>query len=458
METASVVSSQTLVDKPDDDLFGAAESSSKSAKDTAHRSKTVKELKDDINSLTVTGTDQMDVDEVMGNMFDHLQAAFKIANHGKPEAKADPIRQAFFSQWVENKRKIGEAGWTRQPVTHRWMTSAAPTAGKSDLYETLEHWLALEKRSENEVYFISLAQPAPHFHICLTRNDGRGNRVNAPVKIHETLYLDRFMHTGDEKSPLSRTRKRAWDIIFRLKELPAAQPLSGQPVSLSSPAPDARKSELLDDYLASLEDGLMTGDFQVSGYGVEVPVQEPTPPPDDMDSDMDSDMDVTKESMGEFWKTFDAADIDARTQLESELDSLFKPFVDHPYCLHAVVCHAGSQVTVGHYFVYIRDFKNACWYKFNDETVTVFTHDRVMSEITTTGQPYYLAYVDARKIDELVSIPARASADATTAVDEGATNMNGTVTHVNGATRMNGTATDVDVPMGEAAAPDEFEV
>jgi ubiquitin carboxyl-terminal hydrolase 25/28 len=56
------------------------------------------------------------------------------------------------------------------------------------------------------------------------------------------------------------------------------------------------------------------------------------------------------------------------TQLESEIDSVFKDCRDHSYRLHSIFIHRGGT-QAGHYLIYIYDFQNKMWREYNDETV-----------------------------------------------------------------------------------------
>ncbi|KAK5661769.1 hypothetical protein OQA88_9870 [Cercophora sp. LCS_1] len=422
METASVVSSQTLVDKPDDDLSATVEPAPGPPRDGESKRSTrnFKELADEINKTDIEGSGQMDVDEVMGNAFDHLQAAFKIAHHGKANPPPDPIQQSFFSTWTDNRRALGETGWNKTPRTERWMTAVVEQGGaEQDLYNALSGWFGMERMEQTDkLQFGALERPAPHLHICLIRNAG-GDRINAPVSIPETLYLDRFMQPADESSALSQAKRRAWDITNRLKELG----------SVSFKPENERREKAIDDFLDTEvrpgEDGSSRADLgivnpQAPGDGsseADLGIANPQVPEDGSGSPSDTAALYEKLSgeVGQFWDTFERDEAKERANLEGELATVFEPFGDHPYRLHAVICHVG-RTYYGHYFVYIRDFKSGQWYKYNDNTVSVHSESSVLKDISTTGQPYYLAYVDAKRVGELVSRPPRAGSDQGTQV------------------------------------------
>jgi ubiquitin carboxyl-terminal hydrolase 25 len=95
-----------------------------------------------------------------------------------------------------------------------------------------------------------------------------------------------------------------------------------------------------------------------------------------------------------------------RAKLEEE--SYFGKLKDHPYRLHAVICHGGGT-NAGHYWVWIHDFEKDRWLKYNDSRVTEDARDSqsVLDELNSGGDPYYLAYVRQDQMRELVEIPTR---------------------------------------------------
>ncbi|CCE65082.1 hypothetical protein TPHA_0J02620 [Tetrapisispora phaffii CBS 4417] len=67
------------------------------------------------------------------------------------------------------------------------------------------------------------------------------------------------------------------------------------------------------------------------------------------------------------------------------------------YSLFAVFIHRG-QASFGHYWVYIRDFENGIWRKYNDHQVTGAHEDEIFKCVDgDISTPYFLAYVDSSK-------------------------------------------------------------
>lgn len=79
------------------------------------------------------------------------------------------------------------------------------------------------------------------------------------------------------------------------------------------------------------------------------------------------------------------------------------------YQLHAVVCHAGAQAIVGHYYVYVKG-PNEQWYLLNDEDVSPVSEAEVkqdpgsyilfyVSDLPDTGP--FLMYQNKDPLDQL---------------------------------------------------------
>ncbi|KAG1465197.1 hypothetical protein G6F56_004936 [Rhizopus delemar] len=98
--------------------------------------------------------------------------------------------------------------------------------------------------------------------------------------------------------------------------------------------------------------------------------------------------------------------IDEGTEKMKEIKAKIRQqYDDHnqlAYKLHAVFIHQG-QANYGHYWVYILDHKEDQWWKYNDSLVTKVKESEILHDTTgSTANPYFLVYVDANKVDNLV--------------------------------------------------------
>ncbi|KAK3376758.1 hypothetical protein B0T24DRAFT_228485 [Lasiosphaeria ovina] len=455
-ETASDVSSQTLVNQPDDessyvvvghatqkpnsvaadaDMIGELPASDLvgSAGDAVpdNSKLTIEELAAELDKPNV-GSDQMDVDEVMGNAIDHLRAAFKVTRIGASDNVPDPIEQAFFSTFIDNRKKVGEAAWNRSTRSDRWVTAFPAKSGSRDLYDALANSFDLEPLAPDLLTFTTIERPAPNFHICIQRSDGVGKNAN-PIIIPETLYLDRFMHTSEGDSKLFSAKKRAWDVKTRLNEVlqpvnddaPKETSMNGTTPTPKLKVEDIPNKDDVDEYLrvevsdvpalrpaaASEPDA----EWSIINSAIkEILTKHPTTtsetsPMDvsEPDSSVERSTAIPSSELEGFWDEFNQRQTSEKEMLMLERAAIFDSMHRVPYRLHAVVCHAGSTASAGHYWVWIHDFEQDIWRKYNDTRVSVHSEESVFEELNTKGEPYYLAYVLAKDAHQLVSIPRR---------------------------------------------------
>jgi uncharacterized UBP type Zn finger protein len=87
-------------------------------------------------------------------------------------------------------------------------------------------------------------------------------------------------------------------------------------------------------------------------------------------------------------------------QTDQDLRNLYNHLNDDEYELSAAFVHAG-RVNAGHYYIFIRDFENNQWIKYNDEIVSIVTEETVISETTGSDRnAYLLVYTQDTKLVE----------------------------------------------------------
>lgn len=95
------------------------------------------------------------------------------------------------------------------------------------------------------------------------------------------------------------------------------------------------------------------------------------------------------------------------------ISSQFVDFKHLAYRLFAVFVHSGT-VSFGHYYIYIYDFKQDIWRKYNDEYVTeVQNLDEIFKsqDRQNPPTPYFLVYVNDTMKDRLASPVCREMVD-----------------------------------------------
>lgn len=387
-----------------------------------------------LNDKTVTGTAQQDIEEVMGNILEHLHAAIKPTTTDEITGRQnDIILDTFY--WLSKRYvfdlnlKTGQPENSAPRITtefQRWMTAFPAAEGRTDIYAALDRSFDREHTSNStktsELYY-SIAKAPPVLHIYIQRGTQRGRDCNT-VEIPETLYLDRYMD-GDVDSDVMKKRQRSWNLKGRLRALTDPPP---RPIS---PADQANEIETkvqepgyvtIDDNLDEFADAILCMD---AGEGEG---------PDDFVSVLENDTRMMLEEV-QLLPSVDHMDIDSstsdaqeatlakldfaasrrvhasveeeKTKVQEELSTLFTDMKTVAYRLHAVICHGGAGLTSGHYWVWIYDFQRNIWRKYNDETVSENSASTNIENDLRGNAPYYLAYVRESDIDQVVAITAR---------------------------------------------------
>lgn len=393
-----------------------------------------------LDDTTVTGTSQQDIEEIMGNILEHFQAAIKSTGTDEGTgAQLDAITETFYwtyATYVRNvDMKSGKAinDYRISRIMTRWMTAFPAEEGKTDLYTGLDTFFDQQYPGDAGLeMFTSITKAPPILHIYIQRGQSQGrdasyqqSRNNNIVEIPEVLYLDRYMD-GDSTSDIWKKRQQSWNLKRRLKALDGRSPPPEAPKDQTKKeAVNEAEYEVVDKDIDTHGDAFLTVDTTGEGENEEEYVSvldaeqqsmlaEHGLLPGHSGGSEDVDMgDDSRESHlarldPEASKRMHAKKEQEKSKALETLSTLFTDMHNVAYRLHAVICHGGN-LGGGHYWVWIHDFVNNVWRKYNDEQVEVHQdHEKVMRTLNSDGQPYYLAYVRESEIDQLVAIPNRA--------------------------------------------------
>ncbi|KAI0205975.1 hypothetical protein F4808DRAFT_187149 [Astrocystis sublimbata] len=388
-----------------------------------------------------SGTSQQDVEEIIGNILEHLMRAIRPIGPmpGKPDLQADIITSLFFTTIVNStvKSAVDDEKSSSIPevkdivneevVPERWIT-AFPHPDKKQkanytLYAALDRYFGYELLSHDNgslARYTTIRALPPIMHICIQRSDASGVKNMNPVIIPEELCLDRYME-GEASSDLWNARRREWAIKERMKGL---EPKKDETVENIFQTPGTRTSdhcivnnphdnENINDRVAIDLDSELWRDIRPRSKAQSDHVATPNPAETVfLGSNAESDNSGISNLPRALWEAgqhMDTAEADELDELRNEAAGAFQNTCQQKYCLHAVICHVGGM-KAGHYWVWIRDFKNQAWYKYNDSNVTKDPRHtkQVIDELNNGGDPYYVAYVRDELKDELVGIPDRA--------------------------------------------------
>lgn len=360
-----------------------------------------------------SGTDQQDVEEVMGSIINRLQAAIRpSAVDAETGIQLEKIMETFFVTTINYTKKFVDKKYQEEISFDRSITAFPAESGSCSLYDALGRNFDQQILDESKLSrYTAIKTLPPILHILIQRTQSNGSKNGNAVIIPETLYLDRYMDTAHD-SPAFQRRVQDWVISDRINDLRAQlarvdtnpsymnllesrgyQDLSDQPVrdvgSGDSPVEIEHIEESWDF------DGPMEDDFVVISGKSETEC-EPTPPAPPA-------LEGVKE-MHEAIKTMMEEELDEH---ETNLAAHLEGEKEIAYRLHAVICHRG-HLTSGHYWVWIHDFEEGVWRWYNDADVKENKDTQeVLKTLSSGGEPYFLCYVRDGDKDDYVNVPKR---------------------------------------------------
>jgi ubiquitin carboxyl-terminal hydrolase 25/28 len=352
-----------------------------------------------------SGTDQQDVEEVMGSMINRLQAAIKPTTiDEKTGIQLEKIMETFFVTTVNYTKKFQEAEYQHEISFDRSITAFPAPEGPCSLYDALgRNFNQQILEDSNLSRYTAIRTLPPVLHVLIQRSQSMGSKNGNPVVIPETLYLDRFMD-APHQSPEFKRRVEDWMLAERIEDV------KSQLVKVKN---DMSNIEFLESYVSeastqSAADGT-NGQIDQENWDFDGPVEDdfllvsPSAPSTAPVSDgvtRPQGIQATQTAVQQMMET-------ELKQLEERLETHVEGMKNIPYRLHAVICHRG-HLSSGHYWVWIHDFEENVWRWYNDADVkeNKDTAD-VLKTLSTSGEPYYLCYVRDENKDEYVDVPKR---------------------------------------------------
>jgi ubiquitin carboxyl-terminal hydrolase 25/28 len=302
---------------------------------------------------------QQDAAEVLSNIFDLFSCAIQGKGVLRENEQFDMIKELFFSD-VTSVRNIEPKPDESSELRDHFLVS--PGWRDRNLYATLDDDFGLSEMEGGVTKYDYIQTAAPVQIINLRRlqfDRVKGEQVydRSHIGLETTLYLDRYLVNTQSLPQLEllKLRKAQWEKQRQLRVLDERR--------------DAlRRTELQGLDLPETVDEASAFIRQLSEqYNEQGDDSLPTPPMELADALSDKAAHLKR----------DLEQIDAEmSQLEAEIDSMFKDSRDHPYRLHAVFTHRGGTKG-GHYWIYIYDFQNSLWRKYNDDHVTIATEKEI---------------------------------------------------------------------------------
>ena len=391
------------------------------------------------HDLTMT---QQDVDEMMGRVMGLIQASIKPTSL-EGDIQTEVIMQTFFFKVIMHTVSFAgdppQRQDTRTAEFFRNLTAYPAPDGPCTLYQALDKNFDKEEIEGTTIARYSAVESLPPIlHILVQRTKGDGTKNPNPVVIEERLELDRYMD-APEGSELMFLRETSWALkkhravlteqenqLAALDGIPPPPPSVGQEsVKSSSFTTDGQFTMVDRDDVAGWDDPQFAGfakyALEMDGYTEDVTDEQgvpyftfpavseasssspavPTPPSSEQQQ---------QEQQLEPGQATAAARQKLQEDLSgvnAQLESLFAGPSNHAYALHSIVCHSGSG-RGGHYWVWIRDFEEGVWRKYNDTSVSEERDTRkLLDNLNSSGDPYFLCYVREEARGSYVRVPKR---------------------------------------------------
>jgi ubiquitin carboxyl-terminal hydrolase 25/28 len=302
---------------------------------------------------------QQDAAEVLSNIFDLFSCAIQGKSLLRENEQFDMIKELFFSD-VTSVRNIQPKPDESSELRDHFLVS--PGWRDRNLYATLDDDFGLSEMEGGVTKYDYIQTAAPVQIINLRRlqfDRVKGEQVydRSHIGLETTLYLDRYLGKTQSLSQLEllKLREAQWEKQRQLRILDERRDALRRTELQGLDLP-----ETVDEASAFIQ--RLSEQYEEQGDN-----SLPTPP---------SELANALAEKAAYLKR-DLEQIDAEmSQLEAEIDSMFKDSRDHPYRLHAVFTHRGGTKG-GHYWIYIYDFQNSLWRKYNDDHVTIATEKEI---------------------------------------------------------------------------------
>lgn len=360
-----------------------------------------------------SGTDQQDVEEVMGSILNRLQAAIRPSSIDQSTGiQLEKIMETFFVTTVNYTKKFDDKNYQQEVSFDRSITAFPAPEGTCSLYEALGRNFDQQIIEESKLSrYTAIKTLPPVLHVLIQRSQSMGSKNGNPVVIPETLYMDRYMDAPHD-SPEFQQRVKNWVVASRVSDLKSQKAKLGENSS----------TERFLDSLKSKQNG-KSSTWQSVEEDIGTESLFSTPDNWDFDGSVDDEFIFVQPEPKPAEPATDTSDgprgagaleTELRAMMNDELEQREKALEEHfselksiPYRIHAVICHRG-QLMSGHYWVWIHDFEEGVWRKYNDSNVEVNrSTDDVLKSLSTSGEPYFLCYVRDEDKDEYVNVPKR---------------------------------------------------
>ncbi|KAJ8106865.1 hypothetical protein OPT61_g9258 [Boeremia exigua] len=303
---------------------------------------------------------QQDAAEVMGNIMDLISCAIRGDGLLRDGEQDDLIKNLFFSDVTIVRNSANKVEKTNEFRNHHLVS-----AGGRDrhLYAALDDDFGLSdlEGGDSKYEYIQEAAPVQIVNVRrlqFNREKKQQIRDTAQLSLDDVLYLDRY---------LEATKTLSADKLLDLRRAQWAKQQELQ--RLSTRCKEIQVTEVGDlDLANAVEETAMFVEGFLKGVEEQMLDPLPTPPPENLTEDLHERAKLLQSELEQISASM--------TQLEADIDTVFREYQEHGYRLHAIFVHRGGTGS-GHYLIYIKDFQNNTWREYNDETVKPYSEQDI---------------------------------------------------------------------------------
>ncbi len=343
---------------------------------------------DALEKAKANATAQQDVTEVHDSITSLLRNGMVPTGQDDTNEQKDVLRSMFSIETAQTEVKEGVEGKATSQFDSAIQLNVPYE--DTDIYSALDEVFDLQTINEDSALeaYRSLKKIGPLLQISIPRigydkSKAAAHKTLACVRLEDELYLDRYC---DNSHPSTQQKRRqCWEWRKQLQAMKTeVKALKDSPVDLDGPNAVAETAQ----YLSSLD--------EVNNLFRSIDME-----PIDADGDMTTLLlDLAKAQVERVQELESLI-----STLQKQLDSQFRDLKNIKYRLAAVFFHRG-QTSFGHYWIYIHDFANDVWRKYNDERVEKFDQLNQIFEAkdgASQGTPTYAVYVAEDRIKDIIA-------------------------------------------------------
>lgn len=269
----------------------------------------------------------------------------------------------------------------------------------SDIYQALDEYFsdslveleAVEATRELSIDAIPPFLQIQFQRVQFNRETLQVYKSNVFLKLYEHIYLDRYL-SREKLTPESLAGITAFE-----EEVVGLKDASDSSIDLEA---IALKKKLCLDLILNFKEKVSVLKLNNSEMNEQVDLIDLQKPTSEY-TKLIHTIEILEEKLQDLEEGRESS-IKNEVEVKEKIKCLFAKHLKLEYSLHAVFIHKGTA-DYGHYWVYIRNWVDANWFKYDDETVTLVEESEIYADTSgSIANPYYVIYVDSSRVDELL--------------------------------------------------------